>query len=179
VFFQDCNWWADSFTYLVDSDSMMLVHILQGIPEALPRNPIARWEGVFPVIESLHICGFTMLVGTVTILDLRLLGLCLRRQPVSELAKQLSPWIGVGIITQLITGPYLFSGDPGEYIQVAAFRNKMILLVLALLFHFTVIRKATAPDADSAPLRWRKPAAVVSLGLWVSVLLAGLWIGNL
>jgi len=55
----------------------------------------------------------------------------------------------------------------------------MFLLLLALIFHFTVIRKATAATQDSAPLGWRGPAAVVSLGLWVSVLLAGLWIGNL
>jgi hypothetical protein len=158
---------------------MILAGLLQGVPEALPKNPIARWEGVFPVIESLHICGFTLLVGTVTILDLRLLGISLTRQPVSQIAKQLAPWIGAGIITQLVTGPYLFSGDPGEYVQVAAFRNKMLFLALALLFHFTVIKRATRPDLDRSPLGWRKPAAVVSLALWLSVLLAGLWIGNL
>jgi hypothetical protein len=55
----------------------------------------------------------------------------------------------------------------------------MLLLLVALIFHFTVIRAATAPARDSAPLGWRRPAALVSLGLWVSVLLAGMWIGNL
>jgi hypothetical protein len=159
---------------------MFLAHvILQGLPEAIPVNPIARWVWVFPVVESIHICGFTLLVGTVTILDLRLLGLCFRQQSISQVAKNLVPWINTGIAIQLITGAYLFSGDPGEYVQVAAFRSKMFLLLLALIFHFTVIRKATAATQDSAPLGWRGPAAVVSLGLWVSVLLAGLWIGNL
>jgi hypothetical protein len=159
---------------------MLLAHlILQGLPEAIPANPIARWVWVFPVVESVHICGFTLLVGTVTILDLRLLGLCFRQQSISQVAKYLAPWTNTGILIQLITGLYLFSGDPGEYVQVAAFRGKMLLLLLALIFHFTVIRKATGTAQDSAPLRWRRPAAVVSLGLWVSVLLAGLWIGNL
>ncbi len=153
--------------------------ILQGLPEAIPVNPIARWVWVFPVVESIHICGFTLLVGTVTILDLRLLGLCFRQQSISQVAKNLAPWTNTGILIQLITGAYLFSGDAGEYVQVAAFRSKMLLLLLALIFHFTVIRKATAAAQDSAPLGWRMPAAVVSLGLWVSVLLAGLWIGNL
>jgi len=83
------------------------------------------------------------------------------------------------MIIQLTTGPYLFSGDPHEYVQVAAFRNKMLFLALALTFHFAVIRKATTPSADSAALGWRRPAALVSLGLWFGVLLAGLWIGNL
>ena len=159
---------------------MFLAHLLlQGVPEAIPVNPIARWVWVFPVVESIHICGFTLLVGTATILDLRLLGLSFRQLSVSQVAKNLSPWINTGIAIQLITGAYLFSGDSGEYVQVAAFRTKMLLLLLALIFHFTVIRMATAAERDSAPLGWRRLAGVVSLGLWVSVLLAGLWIGNL
>jgi hypothetical protein len=158
---------------------MLLAALMQGIPEAAPLNPIARWTWVFPVIETLHICGFTLLVGTVAILDLRLLGVYLKRQTVSQIARDLAPWIWTGIIVQLITGPYLLSSDAGEYIQVAAFRTKMVLFLVALIYHFTVIRKATAPAGDSAPLGWRRPAALVSLGLWVSVLLAGLWIGNL
>jgi hypothetical protein len=159
---------------------MLLAYaILQAHPEAIPLNPIARWEWVFPVVESLHICGFTLLVGTIVVLDLRLLGLRLRQQPISQLARALSPWIWAGLLLQLITGPYLFSGDPYEYVQIAAFRMKMLLFVLALISHFTVMRAATAPSRDSAPLGWRRPAALVSLGLWVSVMLAGLWIGNL
>jgi len=159
---------------------MIVLTLLQAVSGAIPKNPIARWEWVFPVVETLHIFGFTMLVGAVTILDLRLLGATLRRIPIPQLAKDLSPWIWAGIVVQFITGPYLFSGDPHEYIQIAAFRNKMLFLLLALIYHFTVIRKAVAAPADaSAPLGWRRPAAFVSLGLWFCVLLSGMWIGNL
>ena len=67
---------------------MLLMHILmQGVPKAIPVNPIARWEWVFPVVESIHICGFTLLVGTIVILDLRLLGLRLLRQSISQVAR--------------------------------------------------------------------------------------------
>jgi hypothetical protein len=157
----------------------MIMSMLQGVPEAIPVNPIARWVWVFPVVESLHICGFTLLVGSVTILDLRLLGFVLRRQPISRVARDLAPWTLAGLLTQLVTGAYLFSGDPGEYVQVHAFRSKMALLLLAIIFHYVVIRRLTVEAKDSAAVGWRKPAAVVSFGLWVSVLLAGLWIGNL
>ena len=153
--------------------------LLVAQPEAIPVNPIARWEWVFPVVETLHVLGFTLLVGTVVILDLRLLGWRLHKQPVSRVARDLSPWIWTGIIVQLITGPYLFSGDPFEYVQVTAFRVKMTLLLVALIFHFTAIRAATAPARDMQPLGWRRLAAVVSVGLWVSVVLGGMWIGNL
>jgi hypothetical protein len=160
---------------------MSLAHaiLLLARPEAVPVNPIARWEWVFPVVETLHVLGFTLLVGTVVILDLRLLGWRLQKQPVSQVARELSPWIRTGIIVQLITGPYLFSGDPFEYVQVTAFRVKMTLLLVALIFHFTAIRAATAPARDTQPLGWRRLAAVVSVGLWVSVVLGGMWIGNL
>jgi hypothetical protein len=148
-------------------------------PEAIPVNPIARWEWVFPIIETLHVLGFTLLVGMVVVLDLRLLGWRLRKYPVSHIAKSLSPWIWTGIIVQLTTGPYLFSGDPFEYVQVTAFRVKMALLLVALIFHFTAIRAATAPARDAQPLGWRRPAALVSMALWFGVLLGGMWIGNL
>jgi heme A synthase len=163
----------------LERSQMFLVALMQGISEAAPLNPIARWTWVFPVIETIHICGFTLLVGTIAILDLRLLGVYLKRQTVSQIARDLAPWILTGMIIQLITGPYLLSSDAGEYIQVAAFRTKMVLFATALIYHFTVIRKATTPAGDAMPLGWRRPAALVSLGLWVSVLLAGLWIGNL
>jgi hypothetical protein len=159
---------------------MLLAYaILQAHPEAIPLNPIARWTWVFPVIETMHVLGFTILVGTVVILDMRLLGWCLQKLPVSRLARDLSPWIWTGIIVQLTTGPYLFSGDPFEYVQITAFRVKMALLVVALIFHFTAIRAATSPARDAEPLGWRRLAAVVSVGLWFSVLLGGMWIGNL
>jgi hypothetical protein len=159
---------------------MLLAYaILQAHPEAIPLNPIARWTWVFPVIETLHVLGFTMLVGTVVVLDMRLLGWCLQKVPISRLAKDLSPWIWTGIMVQLTTGPYLFSGDPFEYVQITAFRVKMALLLVALIFHFTAIRAATSPARDAEPLGWRRLAAVVSVGLWFSVLLGGMWIGNL
>jgi Family of unknown function (DUF6644) len=158
---------------------MLLLAGLQATAEALPLNPIARWEWVFPLIESLHILGFTLLVGSVVILDFRLLGISLRGQPISRVARDLAPYIWAGLFVQLTTGPYLFSGDPGDYVQVPAFRNKMVLLLLALVFHLAVMGKATAAKWDDEVPLWRKPVAVISLASWLSVLLAGVWIGSL
>ncbi len=158
---------------------MLLLATVQGVADGLPLNPIARWEWVFPIVESLHLCGLTLLVGSVTIINFRLLGICLRGQRVSQVARDLAPFIWAGIAIQLTTGPYLFSGDPGEYLQVAAFRYKMLLLILALVFQLTVMVRATAEKWDVSTVGWRKAAAVASMTLWVSVLLGGLWIGNL
>jgi uncharacterized membrane protein len=130
-------------------------------------------------VESAHICGFGLLVGTASILDMRLMGVWFKNQLVSKLAKQLSPWILAGLVIMLITGPYLLSSDAGEYIQVTAFKVKMALLAAAMLFHFVVIRRAAEPSRDMLPLGWRKLAGAVSLSLWLGVVVGGLWIGNL
>jgi hypothetical protein len=158
---------------------IFLALLMQGRPEAAPLNPIARYEWVFPWVESAHICGLCLLVGIALVLNMRLMGVMFKGSAVSKVANQLSPWIRIGLLVMLTTGPYLFSSDAGEYIQVPAFRVKMALLLIAILFHFLVIRPATDPGRDSQPLGWRKVAGGLSMSLWLSVVIAGLWIGNL
>jgi hypothetical protein len=159
--------------------AMLLTYLFQGRPEAAPLNPIARYTWVFPWVESAHICGFGLLVGTAFVLSMRLMGVWFKNQSISKLAKQLSPWILTGLTIMLITGPYLLSSDAREYVQVPAFKVKMALLALAIVFHFVIVRRATDSDKDALPLGWRKLAGAVSLGLWMGVVVGGLWIGNL
>ncbi len=153
----------------------MIAEIVQAGSD-LSLNPINRWEWVFPVVESIHICGFTLLVGTAAVLDLRLSDLCLTRQSISQLAKVLSPWIYLGIAVQFITGPYLFSASPYDYTHNPSFRMKMIFLAAALIFHFTVVR-GVANKSEPLAAGWRRLVAFASMGLWVCVILAGLGIG--
>src|SRR6186713_1795193 len=90
---------------------------------------------LFPVIQSIHIIGLTLLVGTICIVDLRLLGITMRRQTVRTLASSFMPWSVGGLVTVLITGPLLFGSDIQRYLQNPAFLLKMVLLVIALLAH--------------------------------------------
>jgi hypothetical protein len=153
----------------------MIVEIVQAGSD-LSLNPIDRWEWVFPVVESIHICGFALLVGTITVLDLRLSDLVLPRQSIAQLAKVLASWIYWGIAVQFVTGPYLFSASPRDYTHNPSFRMKMMFLAAALIFHFTVVRGAAKKPEPLAPV-WRRLVAFVSMGLWVCVILAGLGIG--
>lgn len=153
----------------------MIAAIAQAASD-LSRNPINRWEWVFPVVESIHICGFTLLVGTVAVLDLRLSDLALTRQSIANLAKSLAPWIYLGIAVQFITGPYLFTASPHDYIHNPSFRMKMYLLAAALLFHFTVVR-GTAAKSQPPGIGWRRLVAFISMALWIGVIYSGLSIG--
>jgi len=128
------------------------------------------YEWVFPAVQSLHFIGFAMSIGTIAIVDLRLLGLGMRRQGPAELAADLAPWTHVGIAVMLTTGPLMFSTDAVAYHFNPSFQFKMACLMLALLFHFTLHRRAVRPDV---PPIAAKLAAATSLLLWTAVVAGG------
>jgi hypothetical protein len=111
-----------------------------------------------------------MSIGTIAIVDLRLLGLGMRRQEPAELAADLAPWTRAGIAVMLTTGPLMFSTDAVGYHYNPSFQFKMVCLMLALLFHFTLHRRAVHPDV---PPIAAKLAAATSLLLWTGVVAGG------
>ena len=127
-------------------------------------------EWAFPVVESFHFIGFALLIGTIVIVDLRLLGGGMRRQSPAELAKDLAPWTWAGLAVMLTTGPAMFSADPRVYYVNPSFRFKMMCLLLAIVYHFTIHRWAVA--SGGSPILGRL-AAIISLALWTSVLAGG------
>ena len=127
-------------------------------------------EWAFPVVQSFHFIGFALSIGTIAIVDLRLLGLGMRRQKPEELAHDLEPWTRIGIAVMLITGPLMFSADAVTYHYNPSFQFKMVCLMLALLFHFTIHRRAVRADVPPAAA---KLAGALSLILWTSVVAGG------
>jgi hypothetical protein len=123
---------------------------------------------VQPVIESIHLVGLTLLLGTIALVDLRLLGLGLRHLKVSAVAEAMVPWTRAGLVTVGITGPLLFAWDSSRYLKNPAFLVKMLLLAAAVGTHFTIHRQVVRNDAKRGKL-----AAMLSLVLWSSVVLAG------
>jgi hypothetical protein len=128
------------------------------------------YEWVFPAVQSLHFIGFALSIGTIAIVDLRLLGFGMRRQTPGELAADLEPWTRAGIAVMLITGPLMFSTDAVAYHFNPAFQFKMVCLMLALLFHFTLHRRAVR---QGVPPVAAKLAAGLSLLLWSAVVAGG------
>src|SRR6516164_5709176 len=110
-------------------------------------------EWVFPAVQSLHFIGFAMSIGTIAIVDLRLLGLGSARFKPADLAADLAPWTRAGIAVMLITGPLMFSTDAVAYHFNPSFQFKMVCLTLALLLHFTLHRRAVRPDAPPIAAR--------------------------
>ena len=128
---------------------------------------------LFPIIETFHLFALTILLGTTIVVSLRLLGVALRRQPLAELAVELAPWSNGSIVVMLASGVLLFVSEALKCYGSSAFRVKMLLLLVALVFHLTVFRSVSrADEASFAPI-WRKVAGATALALWFGVGLAG------
>jgi hypothetical protein len=132
-----------------------------------------RW--VWPISESVHFCGLTLLAGTVGLLDLRLLGLVKGIAP-STLHATL-PWGFAGFGASVITGVMFISGMPDQYFYNDAFKLKVVFLALmganAALFYwreFAGVR--TLGPHDDAP-RSTKIVAAASLFFLIAVMLCG------
>jgi len=137
-------------------------------------NPLNASPLIFPALECAHIVGFSLSIGTIAVLDFRLLGLGLTRHPSSELAKDLAPWTLVGLAIMLLSGPAMFSSDPDMYYLNGAFQIKMAALLAAIIFHYTIHRKVAARAATGGVA---KLVACTSLTLWMSIILCGIFIG--
>jgi hypothetical protein len=130
-------------------------------------------EWAFPVCEVLHIIGFAILIGTIMIVDLRLLGLGMRRQTSAELVKDTAPWSLLGLVMVLITGPLIFLSDPAMYVYNKGFRFKITMLVIAMLWNWTIHRKAANMKE---PGDFGKFVGMLSIVLWTSVIFGGIFI---
>ena len=140
----------------------------------LVNSPWSHWINtyvwVFPTIQSVHFIGFAVLIGSIAIVDLRLLGFGMRRQAPAELAADLNRWTLLGIAMMFVTGFLMFSTDAVNYHTNPGFQFKMICLMVALAFNFTIHRRALRPGASPISA---KLTAGASLLLWTMVLAGG------
>src|SRR5262245_44187862 len=131
---------------------------------------------LFPVIESLHLVALAVLGGAVLLVDMRLLGLGLKRQSPAELARDAQPWLVASLLVMLATGVSLFLSEAVKCYWSPAFWIKMTTLPFAILFTLA-LRRRVKDDARPVGSLSGKLLALVSLSLWFTVAAAGRWIG--
>jgi hypothetical protein len=132
---------------------------------------------LFPVIEALHLLGLGITVGAVLVVDFRLLGVGLSKQPVGQLYAAVQPWLIGSVILMFVTGiPLMFSEAIKAYYSFP-FWVKMASLFLVLILTFTFQRRLTQTDVTSNRPLLGRLTAVTSLVLWFGVAWGGRWIG--
>jgi len=133
-----------------------------------------------PISQSFHILGITVLLGTTVAFNLRLTGVGFRETSLRTMADSLWPYARWAVAITMFTGLLVFIVDPRRYLVNGPFRLKMLLLLCALIYQFTVFKRTvTSGDGDrlTASKRWR--LAVISLVLWFGVGWSGRFIGFL
>ena len=135
-----------------------------------------QWLWLYPSVEIVHVTGIALLVGSIAILDLRLLGLS-RSLPVRRLAAHILPWSIASFVLIVPSGLAMFVAHAGDLMSNPVFAVKMCLILLAGanagILHAGVFRSAGQWDVDVMPPLAARAAAAASLLLWISVIACG------
>jgi hypothetical protein len=147
---------------------------------AAVRGDLPGSEWLFPIIETLHVIALTMVLGTIAMVDLRLLGMASRDSSVSRLSQEMLPWTWTAWCAAAVFGSLLFMSNATTYAGNLQFRLKFVCMGLAainmLIFHFGAYRHVAQWDSGVPPVS-AKLAGGLSLLLWISVVFFGRWTG--
>ena len=131
---------------------------------------------LFAAVKAAHLTGIAMLVGSIAILDLRLLGFR-RSIPVRRLAARILPWTAASFLLIVPSGLAMFAARAGELIASPVFALKICLILAAGanagIFHAGIFRGATQWEVDAIPPLAARTAAAMSIALWISVIACG------
>jgi hypothetical protein len=136
---------------------------------------------LFPFIESVHVLAVCLVVGSIAVVDLRLLGFASVDRPVGRLMRSILP-ITVGAFGLAVTaGSLLFISHASKYLENRFFIAKITLIALAgvnmAVFQLIGARNLDQWENDALPPLFARVAGGLSLFLWVSVVACGRWIG--
>ena len=158
-----------------------VIAVLKWLESTQTAEFIRESEWAFPTIESVHVIALALLVGTIAIVDLRLLGLASTSRSYADLSREVLPWTWGSFVLAVISGSLMFISQPVSYFGNFAFRSKILLLCLAginmLVFQYLTGRGASGWRREDAVPLAGKVAASLSLVLWITVVFVGRWIG--
>lgn len=155
--------------------------MLQLLQDTRIATAIREGESLFPWIECIHVLALTLVIGSIAIVDLRLLGIRSRDRSVLETTAEALPITWSAFALAVVSGALMFSSNALAYAHNGFFQAKMMLIAFAGLnmlgYHLIVGRNAASWDtAASTPLRARIVGGV-SLAAWIAVAACGRWIG--
>ena len=151
----------------------MLLHICRWLQE---NSFIAAMNGTAwsaAATEIVHYFSMFILVGSMVIVDLRVLGLVGRRQDATQLADWLFPWMWASLALNVLSGFFMFAGSATAYYGNDIFYDKMTVFLLAIVANIIVQKKVRKWNQLPAMPAWAKLIAVVSICLWIGAIIAG------
>jgi len=124
-------------------------------------------------LAILHYYSMFVLVGSMAIVDLRVLGVVGRSYTVTDWARRIFPWAWLALAVNLVSGFIMFAGDATAYVPTHAFQAKILVVLLAIIFG--VLVRLGIPGWDQAGLLpvSARVLALLSLVFWVGAILMG------
>jgi hypothetical protein len=142
---------------------------------------IAESTWMFPTIETIHVVALVTVIGTIALVDLRLVGVKGHALRVSQLAKDTLPWTWGAFALAAITGACCGSARPAATWTTRGFSAKLAMLALAglnmMYFHMTTWRAVDHWELDPSFPTEAKVAGWLSLVFWLAVVFCGRMIG--
>ena len=149
--------------------------IVSTFARAEPVAALMHTKWAWPICESLHFMGLSLLVGSIVLFDLRLIGVG-PQIPIHALHR-LIPVGLVGFCLNLITGSLFLLTEPDQYVYNRSFHFKVLFIMIAGVnasaFYLTSYRRATEAGAPSQAPRIAKVIGLVSIAMWLGVIIAG------
>src|SRR6202171_4339025 len=150
---------------------------MRGMFEALEHAAwvmaIAETGWLYAAISVTHYFTLFVLVGTIVLVDLRILGVAARSQSVTQVAETLFPWTWTALGLALLSGFLMFVTDGGDYYPDKVFRVKMTVILFVLISAVIVQRNVRKWDQAPVMSTAAKLVAFVSIVLWIGSILAG------
>ena len=155
--------------------------LLVALQETAFATAIREGESLFPWIEAFHVLAIVLVVGTISIIDMRLLGLPAHRRGVRRLMKEVLPFTWVAFLVAALTGFLMFASGAVKYWALWEFQSKMLMLLAAgvnmAFFHAITFRDVHLWDELVETPLAAKVAGLSSLCLWIGVVVLGRVIG--
>lgn len=157
-----------------------LRHLVQWLADTSVSATIQNVLWIIPTVQTVHILCVALVMAAVFIVDLRILGVMARTQPLVTLTHRYLTWIWYLIPVLFLSGAILIIGEPARSLLNPAFALKMLMLVIAALLAWLVQSplRQTAGFWETSPQRRAaaRAIAVLSLVLWSCIVFAGRWI---
>jgi hypothetical protein len=158
---------------------MSILEICQWIQNSSVGTNIRESTYTFPLIEASHVIGLAVSVGTIALVDLRLIGVALKDEPVSDVLEQLQPWTLSGFAVQFLSGIFLFWSEAAKLYPSYSYRAKFVFMFLvginALVFHRTIYRSVDKWNRDVVTPWQARMAGWIGITFWALVIYFGRW----
>jgi uncharacterized membrane protein len=161
------------------------VQALSNLMEWLQSTSLAMYihktPSAFTTVAIIHVLAIALVIGSIAVVDLRLLGLASTKRPFTELARAYLPWTWVAFAVAVVAGSLLFISQAAAYFVNPVFWIKMSVLVLAginmLIFELITVRGVVKWDLAIMPPMAARLAGGLSLACWALVVAFGRWTG--